>query len=135
MYPYTSHLHTLTHNYTNRCTPLHTALTKTNSLTTYMYMYMYIHVHPTEQSHVETNIFPESSLRQPYTSPNPPRPMILWILKSCREICVSKHTITTKNVRYKCHRNMIMCIIHAHGIQEKEVKLSVVASTITSTGM
>jgi len=30
----------------------------------------------------QTDILPVSALRQPYTSPNPPRPMIRWTLKS-----------------------------------------------------
>lgn len=34
-----------------------------------------------------THIFPVSSFLQPYTSPNPPRPIIRWMLKSWRVIC------------------------------------------------
>lgn len=66
----------------------------------------------------ETNIFPESSFRQPYTSPNPPRPIILWILKSCREICTSKHNYMhmyihkyIAHILYKC---LIGCMVHVH---------------------
>ncbi len=40
-------------------------------------------------------IFPVSAFRQPYTSPKPPLPMILWTLKSFIVSCKRKHIATT----------------------------------------
>ena len=35
-----------------------------------------------QYTHTVPHILPESSFRQPYTSPKPPRPMMRWIVKS-----------------------------------------------------
>lgn len=56
-----------------------------------------IPVFPAKYMSIKAYIFPVSAFLQPYTSPNPPRPMILWTLKSFMVNCEVE--IQNRNVK------------------------------------